>query len=161
MRGRLMTSTNAAADAARTRAAECHRRVAQLAQGQPVGADDVRRAQGSLRQAGQRAARARRRLANRQLLGAGFAPLRVEEPDAPALRSDEPDAPALRSDEPDAPALRERARHLARWALFEAYFALGGVCTAFELDAFVYAALELPRHELSVIDQAIWELTEL
>lgn len=151
MRGRLMTSTNAAADAARTRAAECHRRVAQLAQGQPVGADDVRRAQGSLRQAGQRAALARRRLANRQLLGAGFAPLRVEEPDAPALRSDEPDAPAL----------RERARHLARWALFEAYFALGGVCTAFELDAFVYAALELPRHELSVIDQAIWELTEL
>lgn len=136
-----MTSTNAAADAARTRAAECHRRVAQLARGRPVGADDVRRAQSSLRQAGQRADLARRRLANRQLLGAGFAPLRF--------------------DAPDAPALRERARRLDRWALFEAYFALSGVCTAFELDAFVHAALELPRHELSVIDQAIWELTEL
>jgi len=106
-----------------------------------LAADDVRRAQGSLRRAGQRADLARRRLANRLLLGAGFAP--------------------LRSDDPDAPALRERARRLDRWAFFEAYFALGGVCTAFELDAFVHAALELPRHELSVINQAIWELTEL
>jgi hypothetical protein len=142
MRGGLMASANAAATAAGARAAECHRRAAQLAQGQHVDADDARRARGSLVRAGERAALARRRLIDRQLLGARL----------PGLGLDEP---------PDAPTVRGRARRLDRGPLFEAYFALGGVCTAFELDAFVHAALELPHHELSVLAQAIWELTEL
>lgn len=72
------------------------------------------------------------------------------------------DPPRLSSaGEWDVGTLRQRAQDVGLFDLFMAYFALGGDCSPFELDAFINAVAELPAGELTVLRQAVWELTEL
>jgi hypothetical protein len=60
----------------------------------------------------------------------------------------------------DPDDLRRRVAALNSADLYPTYFALGGACTAFELEAFVNAALELPGSELAALNHAVWEVAE-
>jgi hypothetical protein len=66
--------------------------------------------------------------------------------------------PSVRQWEPAE--LRERAGLIASETLFESYLSVGGHCSAFELDAFLHAAIELPTDELTILGHAVWELSE-
>lgn len=138
-----------AAQAAGNRAVQCHARLAQLAAGQRIVPADVDRARVALLAAGRRASRAQRRLAvQRRLHQADPEP--TSEPFSGVV--------AVRT--PDLDRLRRQALELPQAALHVDYLGLGGVCSLFELDAFLHGALELPRLEITILAQAVWEMVE-
>lgn len=147
-----MEAFNTAAADAEARAMECRVRATRLADHHQVGAEDVRLARAALARAQHRAEAARRRLtaARQRHLGA------PAEAVTGTLGHADADAPM-----PDLATLRAAARELVDRDLYVAYFALGGNCTRLELEAFAYAALELPSQELAVLAHAVWEMTEL
>jgi hypothetical protein len=138
-----------AAQAAGNRAVQCHARLAQLAAGQRIVAADVDRARVALHAAGRRASRAQRRLDVRR---------RLHQADPEP--TSEPFSGAVAARTTDLARLRREALDLPRAALHIDYLGLGGVCSMFELDAFLNGALELPRLEITILAQAVWEMVE-
>lgn len=137
-----------AARAAARRAQECHIRVIELARRQEFTCADVSRAQDALASARQRAAIAESRLSGiRSRRGAmlGVSPLACGDP---------ADVGGL-----DAPDIRHRSAGVDFSSLFACYVRLGGACTAFELEAFINAALELADSELVVLRRAVSQIT--
>jgi hypothetical protein len=72
----------------------------------------------------------------------------------------EPFSGVIAASTPDFARLRRQALELPRTALHVDHVALGGICSMFELDAFLHGALELPTLEIAILAQAAWEMVE-
>lgn len=135
-----------AAAAAETRAMQCRERRRLLASSGTVTEHDVAKAKVALAGARERAELAAARLADHWLVA------------DVQLVAGSPELSTL----PDRDELRARARKFAIPDLFVAYFSLTGCLSMLDLDAFVYEVVPtLPRGELVILDQAVWELENL
>jgi hypothetical protein len=142
-----------AACAAEARAKRCRLRIVELAARRRVEMADVVRARAAAERATERAALADQRLEQTRR--------RLREQHGRCARSATRRPVPLSSVRKWEPAeLRERAGLIATETLFECYLSVGGHCSAFELDAFLHAAIELPTDELTILGHAVWELTE-
>jgi anti-sigma regulatory factor (Ser/Thr protein kinase) len=144
----MRASEAPAAMAAARRARECQLRVAELAERRAFTPIDVSRAREALASARERADTAQRRCSQAQRRR------------MPSNRSDSARVHATAGVEIDAARLRRRVGAIRLPDLYPSYFALGGACSAFELEAFVNGALELPPGELANLSQAVWEVAE-
>lgn len=140
-----------AAAAAEMRAMQCRERRRLLASSGTVTEHDVAKAKVALAGARERAELAAARLADHLLADHRLA-ADVQ------LVAGSPELSTL----PDRDELRARARKFAIPDLFVAYFSLTGCLSMLDLDAFLYEVVPtLPRGELVILDQAVWELENL
>lgn len=142
-------AASAAAARAAARAAQCHSRLTDLRERRPVGPDDLARAQASLLAAQSSASAAHGRLLLTQARSRTF------NPDVPDDRRRFVSGP-LPAAELDA--LRARVRTIGVPDVFLAAFGVGSTTTLFDFEAFAHGLVDLPDHELRVIEHAVWEL---
>jgi hypothetical protein len=141
-------SAAVAADAAQDRAADCHRRLQDLRSRRPIQEADAQRARDRLARARARFAAADTRRRGRAMQAAERAVARGGT--ITATR-----------ETPSHIQQRLQEHGIPLSALFDSYFALGGVCGLIEVDAYVHGLAELPPGEVEIVQHAFWELIEL
>jgi hypothetical protein len=142
---------SAAARAAADRAKSCQRRLQQLRLRRPIERGDSSLARDHLARAQARAAAAEARRKLRTVRSA--ARVVTHGQSAGAISSTSPASTPL------AGRLGRAGFPLS--AVFDRYFALGGVCALFDIDAWAHGLMELPAGEHGILEHALWELTEL
>jgi hypothetical protein len=151
----MEVSFAAAAANAAARAEECHRRVEALQDGVPVGDADVTAAKTALRQARRRAVDAfvRSELDRHRRPHAQVPPTADSGPVLAELHGMDEVGFA-----PSGSLQRLRSRTVAIDELHTQYWAMGGGISVIELDGYLHGAIQLPRLERALIEQALWEL---
>lgn len=146
----MWTSQHAAPAAAAARAAEraaqCQRRIADLRERRPVGADDVARAQASLL-----AAQSSANVAQGRLL---LSRARIREGGSAGRVHGRPLLPDSME------GLRRRVHAIGMQEVFVAAFGVGATLSLFDFEAFAHGLAGLPEHEARVVEQAVWELEQ-